>query len=283
MKKYFFTFLSTLLFLSSLAQQPLNVMTFNIRLDTPRDSANAWPNRKDKAASQILFHEAHIIGVQEAFNHQLKDLKERMPGYAWVGAGRDDGKEKGEYSAIIYDSSRLRVLQSETFWLSPQPHDAGVKGWDAAFPRVVTWAQIKDLVTNKQFCFFNTHFDHVGKVARAESARMLLKAAQDLAGSKPCIILGDFNASPDQEPIKIISDVNDPLHLIDSKAVSSTPHYGPEGTFNGFQAKETSDQPIDYIFIKNGPTVLKHATLSQSWSGRFSSDHFPVLARIVIP
>jgi endonuclease/exonuclease/phosphatase family metal-dependent hydrolase len=283
MKKPVLTILSTLIFVSVLAQQPLNVMTFNIRLDTPRDSANAWPFRKDKAASQILFHEAHIIGVQEAFNHQLKDLKERLPHYAWVGAGRDDGKEKGEYSAIIYDSSRIRVLQSETFWLSPTPHDAGVKGWDAAFPRVVTWAQVKDLATNKQFYVFNTHFDHVGKVARAESARMLMKAAQDLAGTLPCIILGDFNASPDQEPIKIIMNPGDPLRFTDSKAISSTPHYGPEGTFNGFQSKETTDQPIDFIFIKNGPTVLKHATLSQSWGGKFASDHFAVFARVVIP
>lgn len=261
--------------------QPLNVMTFNIRLDTPRDSANAWPFRKDKAASQILFHEAHIVGVQEAFNHQLKDLKERMPGYAWVGAGRDDGKEKGEYSAIFYDSSRIRVLQSETFWLSENPQEAGKKGWDAAFPRVVTWAQMKDLATNKQFYVFNTHFDHVGKVARAESARLLLRAVEAIAGSLPCLVIGDFNAMPSDEPIRVLTAPAS--QLTDSKAVSATPHYGPDGTFNGFGPKETSDQPIDHIFIRNGFKVLRHATLSQSWGGRFSSDHFPVFASVVFP
>ena len=265
------------------AQQPINVMTFNIRYDTPRDSANAWPLRKDKAASQILFHEAHIVGVQEALNHQLNDLKQRLPGYAWVGAGRDDGKEKGEYSAIFYDSSRIRVLQSETFWLSTQPHVAGSKGWDANLPRVVTWAQMKDLPTNKQFYVFNTHFDHIGKVARAESARMILRAVQDIAGTHPVIVTGDFNASPDQEPIKIILNPTDPLRLTDTKTISSKPHYGPEGTFNGFNPMESRDHPIDFIFIKNGPTVLKHATLSETWGGKFSSDHFAVFARIVIP
>lgn len=264
------------------AQQALNVMTFNIRYDTPRDSANAWPNRKDKAAGQVLFHEVQILGVQEALHHQMTDLKERLKNFSYVGVGRSDGKQGGEYSAIFFDSTRLQVLQSNTFWLSTTPEVAGSKGWDADFPRIVTWARFRDRRTKKQFYVFNTHFDHIGKIARAESARLLLRKVNEIGGKMPCIVMGDFNATPAQEPIQIIANESDALHLTDSKAVSKTPHYGPTGTFNAFKSKEQSDEPIDHIFIKNGPTVLKHATLSQTWGGLFSSDHFPVFASIVI-
>ena len=282
MKRFLFLAALCSVYLAANSQQPLNVMSFNLRYDTPRDSANAWPLRKDYAASQVLFHDVHIVGVQEALHHQLLDMKQRLPRFAWVGVGRDDGLQKGEYSAIFYDSTRLQVLQSQTFWLSTTPETPGSKGWDANITRIVTWAKLRDRRTKKQFFVFNTHFDHIGKVARAESAKLLLQKVNEIAGRSPCIITGDFNATPSQEPIQIIINPNDPLHLIDSKSVSATPHYGPHGTFNGFGPKETANEPIDHIFIKNGPTVLKHATLSQTWGGKFSSDHFPVLAAIVI-
>jgi endonuclease/exonuclease/phosphatase family metal-dependent hydrolase len=127
---------------------------------------------------------------------------------------------------------------------------------------------------------FNTHFDNEGQVARKESALLLLKKVKEIAGLLPAIITGDFNSHPGDEPIQIITDKNNPLHLTDSKAVSATPHYGPEGTFNNFKKEES--EPIDYIFIKNKVKVLKHATLSESWNGRFSSDHFPVFAKVSI-
>jgi endonuclease/exonuclease/phosphatase family metal-dependent hydrolase len=278
MKKLLVFLLSLLLLTSTEAQQPLHVMSFNIRLNTAHDSLNAWPYRKDMAASQILFHDAHIVGVQEALHNQMVDLQERLKGYKYVGVGRDDGKEKGEYSAIFYDTARLQVLKAETFWLSQTPELPGSKSWDAAITRVVTWAQMKDKKTGKIFYAFNTHFDHMGKIARAESARLLLQKIKSIAGNNPVVVTGDFNATPSDEPIKVIVDQANSDRLTDTKAVTATPHYGPTGTFTGFAAKEKDDDPIDYIFIKNGLKVLKHATLSQSWGGRFSSDHFPVLA-----
>ena len=278
MKKCFLFLLLFTLMAGAQAQQPLNVMSFNIRLNTASDSLNAWPYRKDNVASQILFHDAHIVGVQEALHNQMVDLRERLKGYKYVGVGRDDGKEKGEYSAIFYDTSRLQVLKSETFWLSQTPEVPGSKSWDAAITRVVTWAQMKDRKTGKTFFAFNTHFDHMGKVARAESARLLLQKVKTIAGKSPVVVTGDFNATPTDEPIMVVVDKSNADRLIDAKEVSATPHYGPTGTFTGFKAKETTNDPIDYIFIKNGFKVLKHATLSQSWQGRFSSDHYPVLA-----
>ena len=265
------------------AQESLNIMTFNIRLNTASDSLNAWPYRADKVVSQILFHQAHSVGVQEALHGQMMDLQRQLTGYKFAGVGRDDGKTKGEYSAIFYDTTRLQLLQTETFWLSENRQVPGSKSWDAAITRIVTWAKFKDRKTKKIFYHFNTHFDHIGKVARRESARLVLQQVQAIAGKTSCIITGDFNAMPDDEPIQVITDKNNPLRLTDSKAISKTPHYGPTGTFTGFRSKENSDEPIDYIFIKNGVKVLQHATLSQTWGGRFSSDHFPVFARLIIP
>jgi endonuclease/exonuclease/phosphatase family metal-dependent hydrolase len=262
--------------------QELNVMTFNIRLNTASDSLNAWPYRKHNAASQVLFHKIHLLGVQEALHDQMMDLKQRLPKYKYAGVGRDDGKEKGEYSAIFYDTTRLQLLQTKTFWLSETPGVPGSKSWDAAYTRVVTWAKFSDRVTKKIFFAFNTHFDHIGQVARRESAKIVLNTVKEVAGNVPVIFTGDFNARPSDEPILIIMDRSNPLHLIDSREISQTLHYGPTGTFNGFRSKEIHDDPIDYIFLKGKWKVSKHATISQTWGGRFASDHFAVMARVKI-
>jgi endonuclease/exonuclease/phosphatase family metal-dependent hydrolase len=279
MKSFLFLFCCYFLILSvSFGQKALNIMSFNIRYSTLRDSANAWLYRKDKAASQIQFHEAQIVGLQEALHEQVMDLKARLPQFAHVGVARDDGKTKGEYSCILYDSTRFKVLESTTFWLSETPTVAGSKSWDAAITRIVTWAKFKDLQSKKTFYFFNTHFDHIGKVARRESAKMLLAAVQRIAGKEVAIITGDFNAKPQDEPIQVL--LNSANRVLDTKALSKTPHYGPTGTFNGFGPKENSDEPIDYIFVNRPIEVLQHATLSQTWAGLFSSDHFPVFAQL---
>jgi endonuclease/exonuclease/phosphatase family metal-dependent hydrolase len=265
-------------FLNDSGAQSINVMSFNIRLNTASDSLNAWPYRKDMVASQILFHDVHLLGVQEALHDQMMDLQARLPQFKYTGGGRDDGKEKGEYSAIFYDSTRLQILKTGMFWLSETPEVPGSKSWDAAITRMVTWARFRDRKTKKVFYAFNTHFDHVGKVARRESARIIQRKVQELAGNTPAVITGDFNARPSDEPIQVILDPNEPLRLKDAKALSETGHYGPTGTFNAFRNKETNDEPIDYIFLRGNWKVKKHATISQTWGGRFASDHFAVMA-----
>ncbi|NLR62012.1 endonuclease/exonuclease/phosphatase family protein [Chitinophaga polysaccharea] len=264
------------------AQVPLKVMTFNIRYNNPDDGLNAWPHRKDKVASEVLFLGAHTLGVQEALNDQMQDLQQQLPQYKSIGVGRDDGKTKGEYSAIFYDTTRLQLLKSETFWLSETPTVAGKIGWDGACTRIVTWGKFKDKKTNKLFFHFNTHFDHMGKIARRESAKFLLQQVHHIAGNTPAIITGDFNAVPSDEPIQIIMNPNDPLHLTDSKAISETPHFGPIGTFNGWQMAEREPQPIDYIFLKGKFQILKHASISPTWEGRYASDHFAVYTELMM-
>ena len=281
MTKKFSVVLYLFLSVSAIAQE-LNVMTFNIRLNTAADSMNAWPYRKDMVASQVLFHEAHIVGVQEALIDQMTDMQQRLPNYRYKGVGRDDGERKGEFSAIFYDTARLQALESRTFWLSETPEWAGSKSWDAAITRIVTWIKFRDKKTKKIFYAFNTHFDHIGKVARRESAKLLLERIREIAGTAPVVVTGDFNSTPDDEPVQLIVDQSNPQHLVDSKGISLSPHYGPTGTFNAFKGKEIDNQPIDYIFLKGRWKVLKHATISQTWDGRFASDHFAVVARLLM-
>ena len=267
------------------AEKSIRVMSFNIRLNTTDDGPNQWPYRKEYAASMVRFHKADIFGVQEALKDQMDDLNEMLPDYGWFGVGRDDGVEAGEFMSVFYLKNRFKVIEQSTFWLSETP-ETPTKGWDAACYRVVTWGKFKDLCTEKVFYLFNTHFDHKGKVARLESAKLLLLRIQEIAGDTPVIVTGDFNASPDTDPYYILTHGrtdNEQLKLIDSKEVSKYPHHGPNGTITRFESANLPDnKTIDYVFIKNGVSVLYHGTLSDTFDGKFPSDHMPVLAEVVV-
>ncbi len=265
---------------ASAQDRSIQVMTFNVRYNSPKDSINAWPNRKDRLVSQVLYHRPQLLGVQEALWDQMLDLNNALPQYKYLGVGRNDGDKKGEFSAIFYDTTRLRLLESNTFWLSETPDKIGAKGWDAAIERIVSYGRFRDKTTGKIFYHFNTHFDHMGKIARRESAKLLLEKVAAISGKLPAVVTGDFNATPNDEPIRVIVDTQNPLRFTDAKAISQTPHYGPTGTFNGFRAHETGDEPIDYIFLKGPWKVLQHATISQTWKGLFASDHFAVVAKL---
>lgn len=265
---------------SSQEQIPLAVMTYNIRLDVASDGVNAWPNRKELLAGLIRFHAPAIVGLQEAQIHQLKDLSEALPEYAWLGVGRDDGKEAGEFMAILYRKDRIEPLHSSTFWCSPNPSAPGL-GWDAAFNRVVTWGKYRDICSKQIFFLFNTHLDHIGVTARRESAVLLMDSVRAISGNEPVIITGDFNSRPADDPYQTIITLHPPRTFRDTRTISRQPHYGPEGTFNGFSIAEYAKEPIDYIFVSEGTEVLTHATLTDSFHGRFPSDHFPVTTTIL--
>jgi endonuclease/exonuclease/phosphatase family metal-dependent hydrolase len=282
MRKFIITLYLYLIPVLLFSQNGLNIMTFNIRLDLESDSLNSWKFRKDNFISQVLFHQVNILGVQEALPHQMKDIQKGLTAFKYAGVARDERNEWSEFSAIFYDTTKLTLLSQETFWLSENIAKVGSVGWDAACPRIVTWVKLKEKMTSRIFFVFNTHFDHKGEVARRNSAKLLLSKVNEIAKSYPVIVIGDFNSHPADEPIQIITDRQNVFHLTDSKGISKTPHYGPMGTFNGFQSKEESDEPIDYIFVKNKVKVLQHATFSQSWGGHFSSDHFPVFAKVSV-
>ena len=190
------------LLVASCGKQPeakVEVMSFNIRLDHVADSMNNWKYRKDNAAQMIAYYAPDIVGMQEVVKNQLNDLKERLPQYTALGVGRADGKEKGEYCSLFYKTERFELLKNGDFGLSETPDSIGKKGWDAACERIVTWAVLKDKVSGRKVAAFNTHFDHVGEVARRESAKLILEKIKQIAGELPVIITGDFNGTVDSE------------------------------------------------------------------------------------
>lgn len=164
---------------------PVNVMSFNIRYDNPEDSLDNWKYRKDRAANAIRFYDADIVGTQEVLHNQLEDLKQRLPEYGVIGVGREDGKEKGEYSALWYKKERFTLLDSGYFWLSETPEVAGSKGWDGACERIASWAKLQDMVSGKAYFALNTHLDHVGVVARREGVSLILDKVNELSNGAP--------------------------------------------------------------------------------------------------
>lgn len=263
------------------AVRTLRVMTFNIRMSTPADGPNAWPLRKELAAGTISFHRPHIVGLQEVLVSQLNDLRELLPEYGWVGVGRDDGKEAGEFNPVFFLKDRFRLLGSSTFWLSEHPDAPGVKGWDAACARVVTWARLRDLWTGDVLVAFNTHFDHVGGRARTESARLVVSAMERIAAGAPVVLTGDFNCTREDEAYRLlISEAGASPFLRDARDASVRPPFGPPASFNGFKAELASGLPIDHIFVGSSMAVLRAGILPAALAGRFVSDHNPVLADI---
>jgi len=268
---------------TEVSSSSLKVMTFNIRLNLVSDGENAWPHRREMTTSMIRFYAPDIFGVQEAFFDQVTDLEDYLPEYGWIGVGRDDGQEAGEFMAIYYLKERFLLLEQATFWLSGTPDKPG-KGWDAAYIRIVTWAHFKDQQTGKRFFHFNTHLDNQGEIARRESARLLLAKIQAIAAGEPVILTGDLNADPKSRPYQILTEGNagEGFFMMDSKQVSQLPHHSPNRTFSGFDLEtlKTEAGPIDYIFVQNRINVLKHATLSDTFDGYFPSDHMPVYAEL---
>jgi endonuclease/exonuclease/phosphatase family metal-dependent hydrolase len=277
-----------LFFLSVYAQSDsFRVMTYNIRLPVESDGIHYWDSRRPLVSSMIRYHEPDIIGVQEAFRRQLDELVLDLPEYTWFGVCRTDGtihpNPDGEFSAILYRKDRFDHLDGNTFWLSSTPEVAGSKGWDAALPRIVTWAKFADKKTGKIFFHFNTHFDHLGELARVKSAELMLVRIKDIAGEYPVVLTGDFNAIETSSPYHIITDTLSSYHMEDALFLSVKPHHGPSGTFSGnFMLPGVGDYRIDFIFIRNNILVLKHAILSDSWDSRLPSDHLPVLAEMRI-
>ncbi len=260
--------------------EPVNVMTFNVRYDNPDDSLNNWNYRKDRVANAIRFYDADIVGTQEVLHNQMEDLRQRLPGYESIGVGREDGKEAGEYSALWYRADRFTAKESGWFWLSETPEVAGSKGWDGACERIATWAKLQDKLTGKELFVMNTHLDHVGVAARREGVKLVLDKIQELGGDLPVILTGDFNAEPESDVIKQVTDTADPEHLTDARTVADLV-YGPNWTFHDFGSIPYEHRErIDYIFVKNGLEVLKYGILAETEGDAYLSDHAPVLVSV---
>ncbi|MCG9970773.1 endonuclease/exonuclease/phosphatase family protein [Christiangramia crocea] len=258
---------------STMFSQEMEVMTYNIKYANENDGENSWSKRKDFITNQLKFYEPDIFGVQEAVIGQLTHFIAELDGYEYIGTGRDGG-DNGEFSALLYKTAKFDVLISGTFWLAKDITKPS-RGWDAAYPRVCTYALFEDKESGEKFWVFNTHFDHRGKKARLESAKLILtKIAEINSAGLPAILMGDLNLEPDTRAIQLIAD-----KLRDSRNVARNVSFGSEGTFNGYEFHEPVTRRIDYIFVNDKVEVLKYGVLTDSKDQKYPSDHFPVLIK----
>lgn len=256
-------------------------MTYNIRLDLASDGENAWPHRRAALTALVAYHAPDLVGMQEVLKHQKQAIEADLPDYSFVGVARDDGKDKGEYSPLGFRRDRFTLIGSGTFWLSPTPDTPG-KGWDAALPRIATWARLRDRTAKRTLLVVNTHFDHIGEIARQESARQIRRWIDEQRKRREtAVLMGDFNSSATSNPYAAIIEPGQGA-LYDSRTISRTPHYGPLGTFTAFKIAQMDPSPIDHIFVSDGVKVLRHATLTDQAGGKLPSDHYPVLADLCI-
>lgn len=255
--------------------QTLITGTFNLRLDNPRDSGNLWADRKSYVGNLIRFHDFDLFGTQEGFKNQLDDIQQQVPEYARYGVGRDDGNTKGEHSAIFYKKDKFILLKSGDFWLSETPEKPGY-GWDARINRICSWIQLKEKQSGKTFYCFNVHYDHQAMVARRESSKLLLAKIKTIAGNQPVILTGDFNGNHNTE--WYLSIANSGV-LRDTYREVKYP-YVNNGTFQNFGRNLNANDIIDHIFITQHFSVKRWGVLTDSYNGKFPSDHFPVLAEV---
>ncbi|PRX53816.1 endonuclease/exonuclease/phosphatase family protein [Flagellimonas meridianipacifica] len=254
--------------------QQLSVLTYNIRFDNPSDGLNRWDSRKGWIASQLNSYHPTVFGTQEGLRHQIDFLDDQLKSYTYVGAGRDDGKEKGEHAAIFFDTTQVKLLGNNTFWLSETPERPS-KGWDAAIKRICTYGLFEDSRNGNRFMVFNTHFDHVGETARLESAQLILEKMKQLnPNGLPILLMGDFNLEPDSEGIRLVLK-----EMKDAHSVSNHKANRIQGTFNGFDAHKPITRRIDYIFFDDSRLkAITSEIICDSMKGRYPSDHFPVHA-----
>ena len=256
--------------------------TFNIRLQNAGDekAGYGWSVRKDRVANYIKENHIDIVGMQEVLHPQLQDLLERLPEYDYVGVGRTDGKTKGEYSPVFFLKEKFEVLEKGNFWLSETPDVAGSKGWDAALERIASYAKLKDKATGKIFMAVNTHFDHVGVVARRESAKLIMRKIQEIVGSRPAVVTGDFNVAEDDEAYitmttsQTVNGKTSDFKFLDAYHMTAN-HTGTTYTYHDFcRISPLQCEKIDFIFIT--PNIrVNHSHIEEPNPKAMLSDHNP--------
>lgn len=268
-----FILMSFNVFAQNKQPETLKAMTFNIRMDTPKDGINQWSNRKEWVAEIVHFNEVDVVGMQEVTYGQLKDLEGLLPHYSYVGEGRESGN-KGEFSPIFYIKDRFKLIDSGTFWLAENPEEKGMISWDSSLPRIATWARLEDKYTKRKFVFINTHFDHRGKIAREKSVEVIAEQLKNIVKGETVILTGDLNLPPTDIPYQKIVD----LGFLDTRE-EATNKAELGYTFNSWDIEAKPTNRIDYIFSKGSDLAAwKYQELDIQRGARFASDHYPVMA-----
>ncbi len=301
--KRFIMSATSLAFAVAMNAQSLFVGTYNIRNHNSDDDreGNVWTTRCKVICDQMNFEDPDIFGTQEVLVGQLHDLIGSLDGYAYIGVGRDDGKEDGEYSAIFYKKDRIELIRHDNFWLSETP-DRPSLGWDAACIRICTWGEFRQKDTGFKFYYFNLHMDHVGTVARREAAKLAVKKIKEIAKGAPVVLTGDFNVDQNDEIYTIFTTSG----VLKDSYVCASHRFSENGTFNDFKPLLKSNSRIDHVFVSPAFDVNRYGMLTNMyWTRdtaadadsvkgknapqeldftehtlRTPSDHYPVLVKM---
>ncbi len=301
MRKRLISTAMALLVAAALSAQSLYVGTYNIRNRNKGDeeNGNVWATRCKVLCNQVNFEAPDAFGTQEVLVQQLRDMRAALDNYDYIGVGRDDGKEAGEYSAIFYKKDHLKLLDHGNFWLNETP-DTPKLGWDAACIRICTWGKFKQLKSGFKFYYFNLHMDHVGIVARREAAKLIVSKIREIAKGAPVVVTGDFNVDQNNEIFKIFTDSG----ILKDSYTSARLRFAENGTFNSFDTNRFSTSRIDHIFLSPKFSVDRYGILTNAYwtpvegakevkgtdapseirfkkyTRRAPSDHYPVFAHI---
>ena len=268
--------LLSLLFAQAPAPQPaapLTVMSFNIRYGTANDGDNHWLKRREQVFALLREQQADVVGLQEALHGQIDEILSAVPGYGYVGVGRGDGRQAGEYAALLYRAARLQVRRSDTFWFSDTPGVVKSTSWGNQIERICTWAYFEDR-NGPAFYLYNVHLDHQSQPSRERSVALLLARITARDPRAPVVVTGDFNAGEDNPAaVAMRASFRDSFRVLQPDATEV-------GTFSGFRLGQASGDKIDFVFVEPGMEVLAAEIVRASSGGRYPSDHFPVTARI---
>ncbi len=247
----------------------LRIMSFNIRcLGVGNDT---WQDRIGIVSETMLTSEADSFGIQEGTPEWMATLKDTVSEkYAFVGQGRD-GIDKGEYSAIFYLKQKYNVVDSGTFWLSDTPDEMS-RGWDASMNRICTWAILENKSTGEQYVHMNAHFDHIGAIARKNSAKLITERAKTF-GDLPVVFTADMN----------IREGTDAYETMISAGVFKDSKYEAKDTMDYLTYHDTKPEKhdgdiLDYVMSNSKLTAIKYRVVTEGIDGRYVSDHFPIYA-----
>ena len=259
---------------------PLDVMSFNIRYGTANDGENRWENRREQVFDLLRTERPDVMGLQEALWSQIQEVLAEVPGYALVGVGRDDGRTKGEFAAILFRTDRLFLSDAGTFWFSDTPEVVASTSWGNTITRICTWARFVD-DSGRAFWHYNVHLDHQSQPSRVRSTALLAsRLGEPDRRGEPVVITGDFNVGEANPAlVALVGTSAAPGRFADTFRVLH-PGATEVGTFTGFDVSQTTGDKIDYVLVPRGTEVISAAILRSARDGRLSSDHFPVVARI---
>lgn len=274
-KKFIFALVLAPFFSLPIKAQHMIIGSYNLRYANTNDLGNLWQDRAPVIASLLSFHGFDIIGTQEGLRHQLDDLTKMLPEFEHYGIGRDDGIAAGEHSAIFFNKNKFSLVDKGDFWLSETPEKPS-KGWDAAISRICTWVKLTEKKSGKSFYVLNAHYDHMGVVAREESSKLVLKKIQDIAGDFPVVFMGDLNGDHSSSWYQLIARSG---QLRDAYELAPV-RYAINGSFNGFGKSIEKSNIIDHVFISSAFNTTRYGILTDTYLGKYPSDHFPVLVEV---